>query len=236
MPLIKALIFDLDGVLINSEPLHRQNWIETFEAFGIDVAGADLDFLRGRRGEEVVAWVRERLGAKGEGMDFDKVLEDKRARFQVNLRSGLPVVPGSEEFLRGNKGVFPLGLVTSARLKLVGQVMLGLNWRNIFDALVGAEHVANAKPHPEPYLRAVERFNLRPEDCLVFEDSEVGIASARTAGCRVCGVSTTLTPRQLAAAGAQWTLADFSDRKTIEKAMNDPVPGAVAGWFGRLLR
>jgi beta-phosphoglucomutase-like phosphatase (HAD superfamily) len=130
----------------------------------------------------------------------------------------------------------PLALVTSARLKIVGQVLFHFNWRNIFDALVGAEHVTHSKPHPEPFLKAVERFRLRPADCLVFEDSIVGIQGARAAGCAVCGVTTTSSAEDLIAAGAQWTIRDFEDAAGIEPALAGRALAPAGGWFRRLIR
>jgi HAD superfamily hydrolase (TIGR01509 family) len=76
--------------------------------------------------------------------------------------------------------------VSSARLESIGQTLKAVNLRNVFDGLVGAQHVTHSKPHPEPYLRIAERFKVEPAECLVFEDSEVGIVSARGAGRAAC--------------------------------------------------
>lgn len=235
MPPPKSLIFDLDGVLIDSEPIHLRTWLESFEAAGIKFPAGEEARLRGRRGEQVIEWLRKDHGIAIAEPAIGRLLQEKRDRYKNVIQSEVPQVAGAEAFLRRNKGVFPLGLVTSSRLETVGQVMLAMNWRNIFDALIGAQHVTQPKPHPEPYLRAAERFKMRPADCLVFEDSDVGIESARRAGCLVCGVATSLSMRDLYALGADWAIRDFLDEEVLQQCLAGERPGGFARLKRRLI-
>lgn len=229
----KALLFDLDGTLVDTEPLHLRTWMEAFGSFGIPFPAGEESNLQGRRGEQVIEWLRSRLGASVmDAIDPGALVAEKRERFERIIPTEVQPLPGAEAFLRRNKGDLPLGLVTSSRLETVGQMMLHLNWRNIFDALVGAQHVANPKPHPEPYHRAVQRFKLQPGECVVFEDSPVGIESARAAGCLVCGISTTLSSRELFALGADWAVADFTNEPVLELVL----AGERGGGLSRLKR
>jgi beta-phosphoglucomutase len=228
----KALIFDMDGVLVNSEPLHQRDWHEVFGQFGLEVPEEALGELQGLRGEQVIDWLRERHGEAARAVDMEALILEKRRRFIEQSIPLLEATAGIDRFLRSQKGQVPLGLVTSARLQIVGQVLKQFNWRNIFDALVGAEHVAHPKPHPEPFEKAAERFRLRPSECLVFEDSAVGIQSARAAGCQVCAVTTTRPAGELRAAGAQWTLRDFEEGAVLDGLV---AGRESAGWMRRLL-
>lgn len=234
MTVHKALIFDMDGVLVDSEPLHQRDWLVVFRQFGVEFPETELKSLQGLRGEQVIEVVRRRAGAAAADVDFEALIAEKRRLFVEASISQLTEVPGAETFLRRHKGHVPLALVTSARLKIVGQVLFHFNWRNIFDALVGAEHVTHSKPHPEPFLKAVERFRLRAGDCLVFEDSIVGVQGARAAGCWVCGVTTTSPERELRSAGAHWTIRDFEDTAALERALEGR--SERPGWLRRLFR
>ncbi|MBI1784692.1 HAD family phosphatase [Candidatus Sumerlaeota bacterium] len=230
----KALIFDLDGVLVDSEPLHRMTWRQCFEEERIPLAAEDEHRLQGRTGEQILGWLKNRPQTLPENFDFDRFLRRKRELFREKMQTELAPVPGVDAFLRKHKSNRPLGLVTSAKLKTVGQIMLIFNWRNIFDALVGAEHVVSPKPHPEPYLHVAHRFKLDPAECLVFEDSAVGIESARGAGMTVCGVSTTLPPAELRRLGAHWVIPNFLDEATLELALTGHKPGKIFGWLAGL--
>lgn len=226
----QALIFDLDGVLVDSEALHRETWIAALTAMSIEVPAAEADFFHGRTGEQVIEWIHRRGGA-GDAFDPERLIQLKREAYAQRMHTDLTAVPGVDAFLRSSKGAIKLGLVSSAKLRLIGQIMLRFNWRNVFEALVGAEHVEKVKPHPEPYLHAAQRLRVEPAEMLVFEDSAVGVESARVAGARVCGVATTLTPNQLHALGATWVIKNFEDVATLERALRGQAP---EGLFGRL--
>lgn len=231
-----ALIFDLDGTLIDSEPLHRRTWSMAFAEAGVALDAETQEWLQGRTGPQVI----ERLRAMDEpwaaSFDPEVLIDRKRATYLELMPTELRAITGVDEFLRARKaeGV-PLALVTSARLKLVGQIMLLFNWRNVFSTLVGVDHVSNPKPHPEPYLHACSRMKLRPADCLVFEDSLPGIESAVGAGARVCGVtggpSGGLTERELRDAGARWVIDDFRDSAQLELALRGVSGGGFFGWL-----
>jgi len=229
----KALIFDLDGVLVNSEPLHRRTWLEAFAEQGVQIDDRDVHQFQGRTAEQVVKWLESRPGRTQQPIDTPQLVLRKRQLYLGVIGSELEAVAGVDEFLRAQKGKFGLGLVTSSALKTVGQVMLAFNWRNIFEALVGAEHVTNPKPHPEPYLQVANRFKAHPSECLVFEDSAVGIESAVAAGARVCGVGTTLGAKELKTLGASFTIQDFRDLEALEAALSGTKPKRLFSWMGR---
>lgn len=230
----KALIFDLDGVLIRSEAAHMSNWLEVFAQFGIDFPESRIKELQGLRGEQVAELLQQEFGDVLDGVDLDALIAEKRRMFLAESLPMLEPIAGAEAFLRSHKGVLPLGLVTSARLGAVGKVLQHMGWRNIFEALVGAEHVQHPKPHPEPYQKAIDRFRLEPQECLVFEDSPVGLQSASAAGARVCGVASTLDRSELAKFGATWVIEDFEDEQNLRVAMEGERP-VTGSWWKRLL-
>lgn len=229
-----ALIFDLDGVLVLSEELHLENWAQVFALFGVDFPKNRLPDLHGLRGEQVGEWIRTHLGVDTLArVDWEALVQEKRRVFVEESIPRLEAVRGAEAWLRKNKGVYPLALVTSARLKSVGQVLKHLGWRNIFEVLVGAEHATRSKPHPDPFLKAASRLGVEPARCLVFEDSRVGVKAAKAAGMKICGVATTLAPKELTASGAVWVIRDFTDQATLESAIAGAARKRSLGdWLG----
>lgn len=234
MPNFKALIFDLDGVLIDSERVHWRTWREAFGKFGLEFPQRDERLLQGLRGEQVLDLLRSRLGVEIEAVDMAALLREKREAFVRRLPDEVAAVPGADAFLRAHKGKLPLALVTSARLETVGKVMQAFNWRNVFDALIGAQHVTRPKPHPEGFEKAAARFRLAPADCLVFEDSEIGIQAACAAGSAVCGVATTLKAAELRKAGARWAIQDFQASAELDRALQGIDGAGRRGWLKRL--
>ncbi len=182
-----ALIFDLDGVVVDSMPLHTLAWQRYLERLGItrrDVA----DQMHGRRNDEIV---REFLGPDLAG---EVVLEHGAAKerlFREMMGSDLAaaIVPGISQFLSRTAGL-PVALATNAEPANVAFVLEGVHLRHRFPVVVDGSQVERAKPAPDVYLTAARRLGIAPRNCIVFEDSTVGIAAARAAGMRVVGILT----------------------------------------------
>jgi beta-phosphoglucomutase len=215
----QALLFDLDGVLIDSEPLHARNWVEMFRDRGIAFPEDEIGRFIGLRGQDLLEWLRARNPAAAR-LDMAELLEDKRRRFLESLGKDAPPVAGAESFLRESRAARRrLGLVTSARLRTIGQVLAHYGWRNTFDVVVGGDHVTRLKPHPEPYRQALERLRVGADTAVAFEDSIPGVRSAHAAGVAVCAVATSHDAEALRAAGARWVIRDFTQRRTLEEAL-----------------
>jgi HAD superfamily hydrolase (TIGR01509 family) len=213
-----ALLFDLDGVLIDSEPVHARNWLDLFRETGIRFPEDQAGRFIGLRGEELLKWLREFDPQAAAGFDLQTMLDKKRQRFLESLDQ-IPVVAGADAFLRAQHGRRRLGLVTSSRLRTLGAVLAHFGWRELFEVVVGGDHVAQTKPHPEPYLQAAARLHLAPAECLVFEDSTPGVESARAAGMEVCAVASSFGEDKLRGAGARWVIRDFTDAATLDQAL-----------------
>jgi beta-phosphoglucomutase len=183
-----ALIFDLDGVIVNSMPVHERAWRQYLGSVGID-AGDIPSRMHGRRNDEIV---RDFVGDE---VDADTVIGHGAAKerlFRNLLRADLRqhLVPGIEEWLEHLSGA-PVALATNAERANIDFVLDGVaGLRRHFDVIVDGSQVARPKPAPDVFLRAAELLNIPPRNCVVFEDSPVGVAAARTAGMRVVGVLT----------------------------------------------
>lgn len=179
----KAALFDLDGVLIDSETLYTQFWKRVGErhhlpspTFAYDIKGTTLnDILTTHFPDPKVR------------ADVDRLLHD----FENEIV--YPVFPGALEFVDALRAAgLKTVIVTSSDSKKMGFLFRQHpDFPSHFDAIVTACDVTHSKPHPEPYLVGASKAGVKPSECLVFEDSYQGLESGRRAGCKVIGISTT---------------------------------------------
>jgi HAD superfamily hydrolase (TIGR01509 family) len=206
--LYRALLFDLDGTLAETDSLHLPTWIDVLEPYGVEV---DEEFYResisGRNTSEIV---RDLLPALSDE-ENRAVGDDKEASFRK--RAGeLEPLPGLVDFIeRGRKRGMKIALVTNAPEENVEAILLALELRDIFDAVVLADEVEAVKPDPAPYRTALEKISVPAERALAFEDSVSGISSAVAAGVPTVGITSSQDPQKLFDAGAFMTAEDFAD-------------------------
>ena len=206
----RAVLFDLDGTLAETDSLHLPTWVEALLPHGIEVDEAFYrENISGRANAEIVGDLLPNVSAQ-EGRE---IVETKEAGFRE--RAGeLGPLPGLPDFLesvkeRGTR----TGLVTNAPRENVEAVLTALGLEDFFDFVVPAEEVRVGKPDPEPYLVALEKFGADPAETLAFEDSVSGIASAVGAGIPTVGIASTQEPDRLREAGAFMVASDFTDSK-----------------------
>jgi sugar-phosphatase len=171
----RAILFDMDGTLVDSTVVVEQVWARFAERFGLDLA-VILETSHGRRMEDSIA----RFGPAG--VDVDEVKKDL-SDFEFVTTDGVVAVPGAAEFVRGLPAD-GIALVTSAGRELATMRMRSVGVP-IPDVVVTAEDVDRGKPHPDPYLAAATALGVDPADAIVFEDAYAGIESGLAAGMRV---------------------------------------------------
>jgi beta-phosphoglucomutase len=206
---LEALLFDLDGTLVHTDPLHFVAWRAMLAAHGIaiDEAGYARD-VSGRHNPEIVADLLPHL-SEAEGRRF---ASEKEARFRQVAEAALRPLPGVREVLaRARAAGLATAVVTNAPRENAEFMLRALGLGDAFDALGIGEEAAAAKPDPAPYVEMLERLGVAPRAALAFEDSPSGIASARGAGLAVVGLTTTQSAATLRAHGAFLTAPDFRD-------------------------
>jgi beta-phosphoglucomutase len=183
-----ALIFDLDGVIVDSMPTHTLAWERYLESNGIDPANIEAR-MHGKRNDELV---RDLFGSHLDGRAVFEHGAAKERLFREMIGATLAekLVPGIREFLAEASKTVPLAVGTNAEPANVEFTLNGAGIRQYFRALVDGSQVPRAKPAPDVYLRAAELLGIDPANCIVFEDSPVGIQAARAAGMRVVGLLT----------------------------------------------
>ncbi len=206
-----AVLFDMDGTLINNVPLHQQVWKEFTRLHGLTLSDENLNYAKGRKAIEVVAHFF------GEDLDPNEILrltEERQILYRERLATAnidvVSPIAGVEAYLiELGKLEVPRILATDAPLANVEAVFQKFNFTPYFDALITSDRIKHGKPHPEIFLTAAQRANANPQRCLVAEDSEAGVAAAKAAGCVCLALATTQSETALKGQEADFIALDY---------------------------
>ncbi len=204
----RALLFDLDGTLAETDSLHLPTWVDALEPHDIQV---DEELYKERiSGRSTAEIVRDLLPDLSE--EEGKLLGDtKEASFRERTAE-LEPLSGLLDFVeRGKKRGMRIALVTNAPRENVGAILPALGLEDFFETVVISDEVEAVKPDPAPYYAALEKTGVLAEEALAFEDSVSGIASSVAAGIPTVGIASTQDPQKLRDAGAFMTAKDFTD-------------------------
>lgn len=186
IPAIQAVVFDLDGVLMNSEWLAFKVWRELAARYGGALAETDYPGMIGISAEETAAYVMAKTGV---AFDVAESCAWVWARILERLIHEIEPLPGSTELVRSlaDRGV-PLAIASNSLSHYIDTALAGLHLDTYFPIRVGIDQVPEGKPAPDVYLGAARRLGIPPENCLAVEDSRVGVQAAADAGMRVIAV------------------------------------------------
>ena len=187
----EALIFDMDGTLVDNMPFHRQTWLEWARREGLNLSkeesmaqthGTIFEIVR-RFFPDKTEEERREIGAR------------KEALYREIYAPHLRLLPGLDDLLEWTRATqMPVALATAGDKTNIDFTLDGLGIRPFFRAIVGSEDVTHGKPHPEVFLLAAQKLGIAPEKCLVFEDSPAGVEAARGAGMK-CIALNLMNPR-----------------------------------------
>ena len=187
--MIRGFLFDLDGVLVDTAQYHFLAWQRMAAELGIHFGEAENEQLKGvSRAESlnrILAWGRKTL-SDAEKQHWMTLKND----WYLELVRGMPAddyLPGAHEFLRASRAA-GIKVALGSASKNAPLILERLGWIPLFDALVDGNVVTASKPDPEVFLEGARRLGLKPEECVVFEDSEAGVEAARRGGMKVVGI------------------------------------------------
>jgi len=181
---IRALIFDVDGTLADSMPVHLESWQEVGKRYGFDYSQGDLERYAGMSGQEIVEIINEKNGLS---LDLDKIAHEKEAAFLRNLDQVRPIEP-VVKVLEDFYGRLPIAAGTGGYRRVATRILQNIGIWDRIDVLVASDDVVRHKPHPDTFLKCAESLGVRAESCLVFEDAELGFRAAKAAGMQVVDV------------------------------------------------
>ncbi|SFM43293.1 HAD family hydrolase [Methanolobus profundi] len=195
--MLSSLIFDMDGVLVDSMTYHAQAWIQVSSEVGVNVTPADIYEVEGANHRVGLEWLFEKAGRELDPDMYDSILERKIEIF-TSIADVKPF-EGMVECLSVLKKDFKLAVVTGSE-RVTVESFMDQFFPGIFDVIVSGEDVHYGKPYPEPYLKAVEMLGIGKEECIVVENAPMGVESAKKAGLYCVGVPTYITPDKLSEA------------------------------------
>jgi len=184
--LVTALIFDMDGLLVDSEPFAEAAMRSFLRRYGHELSDDVSDRLLGRRVPEAIAYVTERYGLVDDLAELNSIYNDLRL---AAIRGNLRPLPGSAELIAfGRESGLRLALATSNMREHVDLSLTETALAGLFDAEATGDEVERGKPEPDIFLLAAARLGVSPEECVVLEDSPAGITAAKAAGMRALWV------------------------------------------------
>lgn len=201
--MLEAVIFDMDGLLVDSEPLWFRARRELLSRHGETWSGPDQLAMAGVHTRVWVDTLHERLAG---ALDRDEILEDNLDRMERFYAAGeVPVLEGAPEALDACAGRYRLGLASGSPRRLIDACLEGMGWDGYFEAVLSSDELERGKPAPDVYVEIMSRMGLEPDLTAVVEDSGAGIQAGRAAGARVVAVPNPTTdpgPEVLALADA----------------------------------
>ncbi len=213
--MLKAVIFDMDGVLVDSMPYHADAWITVFASVGIKIKREDIYGIEGSNHTGIINLIFKKAGRIPAPSDFNKLTEEKKKIFlKINK---VTVFNGIYECIDLLKNNCNLGVVSGSDKAIVKELIERF-FPDTFSVLVTGNDVTEGKPSPEPYLKAVEMLKVEKEECIVIENAPMGVESAKKAGLYCIAIPTYVDPGMLKNADMI-----ISDQKKLKEYLKNSI-------------
>lgn len=204
--MVMSIIFDMDGVIVDSHEAHVRTWKRVLVSLGKSVSDADLDFVRqGRKRAEIL----QHLLGDLKDTEIQTICHTKDLLFRYEMES-IRVVPGARELLQElHRACIPVALASCGSRARVHHLLSHLKLRDYFTAVVTGDDVTLGKPAPEIFHRAVRQMRVHPAESVAFEDSISGVQAAKAAGMKCIGIGDCKQAPILLQSGANCVLPNF---------------------------
>jgi len=219
--MIKAILFDFNGVIIDDEPIQMKAYMEVFKAEDITLTEEDYFSCLGMDDVTFIEAIYKRAGKEPAANKVVEISLAKTARWRELIADELPIFKGVKDFIKKMAKDFALGVVSMAKREEIEFVLEAAGLREYFAVIISSEDVENCKPDPECFLKgfnAIDSYRIKQKhlpmvhgECLVIEDSPPGIIAAKTARLQALGVTNTVSAEELRRAGADAVAKDLDD-------------------------
>jgi beta-phosphoglucomutase family hydrolase len=208
---IRAVIWDMDGVIADSGPYHLAAWQEIFGPRGVKFTAGDFEHSFGLRNDNII---RNTLGKGITQAEVDNIAGEKEVTFRRLARGRIKPLPGALELLKSlQKEGLRMAIASSTPAENIELVTGTLGIAGYFQVIVNGHEVSEGKPSPKVFLLAAQRLGVKPANCLVIEDAVAGVAAAKRAGMYCLAVTNTHSRRKLAEADL---IVDSLEKVTIK--------------------
>jgi beta-phosphoglucomutase len=216
---LKAILFDMDGVLVDSMTYHLKSWQELLGSFNITVSDQFIFEHEGAMAPQVISELFTKHGHLIDEEQITDIFLAQNSMFLTRYLSQVSLYPDSLTLLSQlkNKGIL-LGLVTSSRKNLIEKIWTKEEL-SYFSAIISSDDTERFKPYPDPYLKAIQKIQQEPMNCLVIENAPAGIQSAFSAGIPCFAISSTLPAEKLSGADRV-----FPDLKSLNSFLGEILP------------
>jgi len=229
--MIKAILMDFNGIIINDEPLQMQAYKEILQGEDIDLTEEEYYSSLGMDDKTFVEAVYKRAGKEILPEKGIEIINAKTAKWREMIDAEIPLFGDVENFVRKMEKDFAVGIVSMARREEIEYILEKIGLRDCFSIIVSSEDVSNCKPNPECYRKGfglIDAVRTRRggnpivhEDCLVIEDSPQGIRAGKSAGLKTLGITNTVSADKLREAGAD----------AVSKSLADWMPDSIRRVF-----
>lgn len=192
--MVKAILFDMDGVVVDSEPLYMQAELRLFRAYGVEIPNEDWRLFRGCTEEEFYKTSMERYGITEDEATFRQ--KGKKLVFEV-FKNHLQYMDGFLPLINTLRKHFITGLVTSSPRDVFEFVDSKLHLKKYFDRIIYGGMTQNGKPHPEPYLTIMKQMGVNSDECVIVEDSIHGLNAGLASGAKVVALTGSISPEDM---------------------------------------
>lgn len=212
---IRAILFDMDGTLVDSIPFHQEAWLRFLGNHGIHLRPEDFHAQNHGTIHEMIGRFFPHEKSQDKRIELG---EEKEITYRQIYRPHLREIDGLTPFLNHLKSFgISIHLATMGDQKNIDFTLEGLGIRHFFDTVTGGHEVRRGKPNPEIFLKSLGKAGAKKDECLVFEDSGGGIRSALAAGLPVIGIATSHTKKELVDMGCTTAYADFKEIQPLIK-------------------
>ena len=192
---VKAVIWDMDGIIADTSQYHHKGWQIVFRKRGINYTEADFRRNTGKRSDTII---REVLGEKIPQNEITEIIQEKDETFRQLMGQNIKPFPGVLKLITSLKEHgFKIAIASSAPMENIQLITQSLKIHNRFDAIISGWEVTKGKPDPQTFLLAAEKLGVEAEDCIVIEDAISGVTASKRAGMRCIAVTNTTSREEL---------------------------------------
>ena len=194
----KAVIWDMDGVIVDSAPYHRRAWQQAFLKRGVSFTEEDFKRNFGQRNDTII---KNTLGRDTPQSEVDAIITEKESSFRDMVKENIKPLPGAIDLIRQlTEQGFKIAIASSAPIENINLLTTSLGIKDYFHAIVYGREVAEGKPSPQGFLLAAQKLGVEPRNCVVIEDAVAGVMAAKRGGMRCIAVTNTHPEEKLSEA------------------------------------